>query len=75
MVRAPFQLQQIEIDTREGQASGSNWFLCAFRSWRRRVYSQYPKTRTLTSFAYALGQGQYIGAMMRHGDRESWRRA
>lgn len=74
MIRAPFQLQRIAIDTREGQAAGSNWYLVAFRLWRRRVYSQYPKTRMLTSFDYALGAGQYLGAMLVHGTRESWRR-
>jgi len=72
MVRAPFILQTLS-GCKPGEAPGDRWYIVPFQLWKRRVYSQYPRTVVKLSFDYALGAGQYVGVMIANRGKEVWR--
>ena len=71
MVRAPFVLQKIEINTSTGQASGDRWYVVPFQSHRYRTLVR--ESYFTITWNYAYGRGQYVGTEL-HEDK-SWRKA
>ncbi len=75
MVRAPFELHTVSIDTSTGQTAGERRYLAPFRLWRHRAYTNYPKAGWKISWAYARGSGQYLGSKIFFAGKSTWRQS
>jgi len=75
MVRAPFELSQVSVDTRTGQASGSRWYVCPIRYFRTKVFdgNRVSGFSNRLFFGPSIRDGQYIGQMTEYAGKETWR--